>query len=114
VTLNGDNLAVGAINEDSSATGIGGDQSNNDVNSAGAVYVFSRSGSIWSQQTYVKSSNTGSDLFGSAITMDGNTLAVGAVTEDSSATGVGGNQGANSATNAGAVYVFDMAAGINN
>jgi hypothetical protein len=74
---------------------------------AGAAYVFTRSGTIWSQQAYLKASNTGAgDDFGYAVALSGDTLVVGANTEDSNATGVGGNQNDNSAVDAGATYVF--------
>jgi len=111
VTLSGDGntLAVGAILEDSAATGIGGNQADNTAADAGAVYVFARSGLIWAQQAYVKASNAGAfDQFGISIALsqDGNTLAVGANGEASAATGVGGNQADNTAPGAGAVYVF--------
>jgi len=111
VALSGDGntLAVGAINEASNATGIGGNQDNN-ASSSGAVYVFVRDGAgAWSQQAYVKASNTGvNDQFGLSVALsgDGNTLAVGAYLEDSNATGIGGNQANNSALQSGAVYVF--------
>jgi hypothetical protein len=36
----GNNLAVRAQHEDSSVTGIGGDQSDNSIFAAGAVYVY--------------------------------------------------------------------------
>ncbi len=110
VALNGDGntLGVGAGLEDSAATGINGNQADNSAADAGAVYVFTRSGSTWSQQAYVKASNTGlNDFFGGvALSSDGNTLAVGAAGESSAATGIGGNQSDNSAISAGAVYVF--------
>ena len=111
VALSGDGntLAVGAVGEGSIATGIDGDQADNSAGSAGAVYVFARSGSTWSQQAYVKASNTGAvDAFGVSVALsgDGNTLAVGAMREASNATGIDGNQADNSAFNAGAVYVF--------
>ena len=111
VALNGDGntLAVGATDERSAATGVGGNENDNTGGSAGAAYVFTRSGAVWSQQAYVKASNTGvGDLFGASVTLsgDGNTLAVGAPLEQSAATGIGGNQADNSALEAGAVYVF--------
>ena len=59
---------------------------------AGAVYVFSRSDTTWTQQAYVKASNTGAcDQFGFSLSLssDGNTLAVGASREGSNATGIG-------------------------
>ena len=109
LALDGDALAVGAESEDSSATGINGDQTDNSASNSGAVYVFTRdAGGIWSQQAYIKASNTqAGDRFGTMITLDGDTLAVGAENEDSSATGVAGDQADNSAMDAGAVYVFE-------
>ncbi len=109
LSADGSTLAVGAIGEDSNATGIGGDQINNAAFAAGAVYVFARSGAAWTQQAYVKASNTGQlDNFGSALALaaDGNTLAVSAPGESSDATGIDGNQASNLAFNSGAVYVF--------
>jgi predicted porin len=109
LSADGNTLAVGALYEDSNATGVGGDQTNNSASQSGAVYVFIRSGSTWLQQAYVKPSNTeGGDFFGGSVALsaDGNTLAVGAVGEDSNAIGVNGNQADNSSSGAGAVYVF--------
>lgn len=105
----GNTLVVGAPGEDSSATGIGGNQADNGNVSSGAVYVFARSGIVWMQQAYIKASNTGSgDQFGSAVaaSSDGNTLAVGAPGEDSFATGIGGFQADNSAPSSGAAYIY--------
>jgi hypothetical protein len=69
--------------------------------------VFTRSGSSWSQQAYIKASNTGSgDQFGLSVALSGDTLAVGAHSESSNATGVNGDQADNSAYASGAVYVF--------
>jgi hypothetical protein len=119
VSADGNTLAVSAPWEASAATGVNGNQNDTSMPQAGAVYVFVRSGDSWSQQAYVKASNTGhppdvndpladGDQFGSSIALsgDGNTLAVGAITEDSVATGINGNTADDSATSAGAVYVF--------
>lgn len=109
LSTDGSTLAVGASAEDSNATGVGGDATNNASSNSGAVYVFARSGTTWSQQAYVKASNTdAADGFGSAVALngDGTTLAVGSVSESSNATGVGGNQADNSSASAGAVYVL--------
>jgi hypothetical protein len=105
----GATLAVGAIDEDSAASGINGDQSDNSLTRAGAAYVLVRGGTSWTQQAYIKASNPGlDDVFGYAIALsgDGNTLAVGAPLEDSAATGIDGNQNDETAMDAGAVYVF--------
>ncbi len=109
LSADGATLAVGAWREASNATGIGGDQANDAANAAGAVYVFTRAGTTWSQQAYLKASNTdANDLFGVvlALSADGSTLAVGAPSEASAATGIGGDQTSNAALAAGAVYVF--------
>jgi hypothetical protein len=78
----GNTLVVGAIGEDSNATGVDGDQANNSLQDVGAVYVFVRNGTVWSQQAYLKPSSLNSDAppFGMKLTLsdDGNTLAVAA------------------------------------
>ncbi len=117
VALSGDGttLAVGAHFEDSGATGIGGDQANNSTSASGAVYVFAKSAGGWSQQAYVKASNTkAGDEFGSSVALsgDGNTLAVGAPDEGSRATGINGDQNDHSSTYSGAAYVFTRSAGV--
>ena len=111
VSLSGDTLAVSAPHEYSCATGVNGNQADNGCVGAGAVYVFTRSGSTWSQQAYVKASNTNfGDIFGSSVSLSGNTLAVSALGEKSCATGINGNQSDNgcggTGTAAGAVYIF--------
>ncbi|MFV8754561.1 integrin [Nannocystaceae bacterium ST9] len=111
----GNTLAVGANGERSNATGIGGNQLDNSLLSAGAVYVFTRSDAVWSQQAYVKASNTGgADYFGNSVSLsyDGDTLGVGAGYEDSGASGIDGNQADNSAIDAGAVYVFSRSGAV--
>ena len=121
LSADGNTLAVSAFWEPSNAKGINGDQKDESIPQAGAVYVFTRRGASWTQQAYVKASNTGeagtAEAFGEgdqfafslALSADGNTLAVGALTEDSAATGINGNQADNSAQSAGAVYVFTRA-----
>lgn len=109
LSSDGNMLAVGAIGEDSAATGIDGDQTDHRSGYSGAVYFFTRSASAWSQQSYVKASNTGAgSMFGRALALsgDGNMLAVGAPGESSSAVGVGGIQTDNNATGAGAAFLY--------
>ncbi len=139
VTISGDGntVAVFASGEDSGATGTFGDagqvsdaaqvaaaKANNSVSAAGAVYVFTfDSGtSTWSEQAYIKASNTGetTEWFGKALALSssGDMLAVGAPYEDSNADGTYGQAGEttdgtaaeadNSAGNAGAVYMFAL------
>ena len=69
--------------------------------------MYVRSGSTWTQQDYLKASNSFSfDGFGECVAISGDTIVVGAPFEDSNATGVNGDQRDNSAMNAGAAYVF--------
>ena len=108
-----DTVVVGASGEDSNATGIDGDQTNNSTPFSGAAYVFTREDGVWSQQAYLKASNTGvRDDFGSTIAISGNTVVIGANREASTATGINGNQTDNLARNAGAAYVFTRENGI--
>ncbi len=112
VAIDGDTLVVGAFGEDSSATGIDGNQTDNGAEDSGAVYVFTRSNGTWSQQAYIKASNTGAgDRFGGAVAISGDTLVVGAFQEDSSAQGVNGTQADDTALDSGAVYVFTRTGG---
>jgi hypothetical protein len=107
VAVSGDTVVVGAWFESSATTGVNGNQADNSALASGAAYVFARSGATWSQQAYLKASNTGAgDSFGSSVAIAGDTIVVGAFGEDSAATGVDGNQADNSAQNAGAAYVF--------
>ncbi len=107
VALSGDTLVVGSPQEGSSATGVNGDQANNNAQNSGAVYVFTRTAGVWSQQAYLKASNTdANDQFGVSVAISGDTIAVGAQFEDSN-----GSQSDNSAQDSGAVYVFTRAGG---
>jgi hypothetical protein len=81
VSISGSTISIAAQYED---------------NSAGAAYVFTRSGTTWSLQQRIQPSGLGyPDFFGSSISLDANTIAVGATGDDS----VNGNA-------TGAVYVF--------
>lgn len=113
VTISGDTAVVGAWKEDSAATGVDGDQANDSLGDSGAAYVFTRNAGVWSQQSYLKASNTGNiDWFGNNMSLSGNQLVVGAVQERSNATGINGDQSNDSANQAGAAYVFERNAGV--
>jgi uncharacterized delta-60 repeat protein len=84
VAIDGDSVAVGSYENDNA----GGTD-------AGAAYVFTRSGTVWSQQQKLTASNgAASDYFGISVALSGNTVAVGAYQRD-----IGG-------TNAGSAYIF--------
>ena len=83
VAIDGDTVIVGAQREDSYG------------NDAGSAYVFTRSGSTWTQQAKIQASDRqAGDYFGLVVGISGDTAVVGAPSED---TGI---------TNAGAAYIF--------
>jgi hypothetical protein len=108
----GNTLALASVDEDCTAMGVNPPDCNEDVKtdvSTGAVAIFTRTGTTWSQQALLKASNTGvEDWFGvkTALSADGNTLVVTAANEDSAAQGIGGRQDDDSANEAGAAYLF--------
>jgi len=76
INSDGTYLAIGAPNEDTGAS------------NAGMVYVFSRSGSTWTEEAQIQSSPvSSSDTFGKGIAIndDGDVLAVGAYQYDDDA-----------------------------
>lgn len=103
-------LAVSAVYEASAAAGLNGDQADNSVLSAGAVYLYAREGKRWSQTDYVKSHRPRvGDLFGSALALsgDGQQLAVGARLEDGAAPwSLGGFTFGEHTQNSGAVHLY--------
>ena len=104
LSQDGNTLAIGSFREASISTGINGDQGDTSAESAGAVFVFTRDNSVWTQRSYVKASNTNAgDRFGLNVDLsaDGKTMAVGAHREESAS-----EQEDNSAQAAGAVYLF--------
>ena len=85
--LDGDNLIVSAHYEPHNSGGS--------YDNAGAVYIWTRSGTTWTQQQRLEASDkAASDIFGSSVAIDGDTCVIGAQQEDA-----GGS-------NAGAAYVF--------
>jgi len=99
VAIDGDSIIVGAASE----SGDGSIETDNSMVDAGAAYIFTRSGSTWSQQAYLKASNADiGDSFGTTVAFDTDTVVIGAIAEDSDGTG----ESDNSVNNAGAAYVF--------
>lgn len=105
--ISGDTLVVGSPFENSSARGVNGDQTDQNAFGAGAAYVFRRQDNTWSQEAYLKASNTDAfDDFGRGVAIDGDVIAVSAPYEASDAPGVDGNQNSDGLYGAGAVYIF--------
>jgi hypothetical protein len=83
VSISGDTIVCGAYQEDTTAS------------DAGAVYIFTRSGTTWSQQQKIQSSDiAANDNFGFSVAVDGDTLIAGARYQDTGSSG------------AGAAYIF--------
>ena len=130
LSADGNTLVIGAADEGSSATGIGGNAvydcdvspAVNCANSSGAAYVYTRSDSTWnSSPAYLKPGNTVPYMyFGAtvAISADGNTVAIGATGEASSSTGIDGDPesdcyttGTHCSYSSGAVYTYVRGSG---
>jgi FG-GAP repeat len=84
VAVNGDTVVVGATGDDD-----GGQ-------SSGSAYVFTRSGTTWTQQTKLTAELDagGGDQFGNSAAIDGNTVVVGAPFDN------------DAASSSGSAYVF--------
>jgi len=119
LSRDGNTLAVGAQGESSGAVGLNGNQAidcsnfGNCALGSGAVYLFTRSGSSWSQQAYLKASNTWPSMrYGSSVALsaNGDTLAVGAANESTTSPGINGDQTAHDppvpGSGSGAVYLL--------
>jgi len=107
-TVSGDRFGHAvAVSSDGNTCAVGAylDYTAGDVRT-GAVYVFTRTGSLWSQQqVLVPTDAAATDFFGYSVSMagDGNTLVVGSYLSDN-----GGSAGANR----GAAYVFTRSGGV--
>jgi len=104
VAISGDTIVVGAPQQDYDENG------DNMVADSGAVYVFTRSAGVWSQQQKLVATGTNgrvsADLFGMRVAISGDTLAVGVPYHDYD------ESGANALSNAGAVLVFARAGNV--
>lgn len=106
LTVDGDTIAIGSPSEDSSAVGVEGNETLEDASGSGAAYIYRRDSGTWSQQAYVKASNTGADdTFGASIALssDATVLVVGATGEASISDT---DQNDDSADAAGAAYLY--------
>jgi hypothetical protein len=89
VAISGDTALVGAPDEDHAGS-----------NEAGAVYVFTRSAGVWSQQAKLVASNTQAlGYFGISVSISGDTAVVGTAESHAGLSG------------AGAVYIFTRSGG---
>ncbi len=83
VSLDGDTLVASAYGDDDKGS------------SAGAAYVFTRSGSLWSEQVKLTASDgAAEDWFGLPVCLDGDTVVIGAYCDD------------DNGSSSGSAYVF--------
>jgi len=87
VAIAGDTIVVGAYFAD-----------NDNGSESGSVFVFTRTGSTWTEQTKLTASDgAAQDRFGGGVAIDGDTIVVGAEFSDNS-----------SGSNSGSAYVFTL------
>ena len=114
VSISDDTIAVGAYGERTNLTTITNGttigSSTGDSTNSGAVYVYKRTGTSWAQEAFIKAVNKDdSDQFGVAVSISGDTLAVGTGNEASNQTTITNGDSAssdNSNSGSGAVYVY--------
>ncbi|NQU49287.1 MAG: hypothetical protein HQ519_11620 [Planctomycetes bacterium] len=79
IAIDGNTAVIGAPNEDSNATGVNGDPSNNFQPDSGAAFVYIRQNGQWHFQAYLKASHSDSNIgFGTSVAISGDVIAVGA------------------------------------
>jgi hypothetical protein len=91
-----------AISDDGNTAIVGASREDTGGGDAGAAYIFTRSGTTWTQQQKIQASDKqASDFFGNsvAISENGNTAIVGALYEDAVV-------GTNTLFSAGAAYIY--------
>lgn len=89
VAIDGDTAVIGAPGESGAGVGTNAYPNINGAAQAGAAYVFVRDGCAWTQQAYLKASNTNiGDRFGSSVSISGDLIVVGAPGEQSAASGI--------------------------
>jgi hypothetical protein len=109
VALFGALVAVGAPGEASTATGIDGDQQNNDAVGTGAVYLFAESAGSWHQEHYLKPAKALAPqgaAFGTSLGLYDGVLLVGAPGDAQLASGVNGTPSQEPLEGSGAAYLF--------
>ena len=105
VAISDDTVVIGAYDEDGDVYSTAGFPNDN-ASESGAAYVFVRTGTTWSEQAYLKASNTGTnDNFGYSVAISDGTAVVGAYKEAGDATATKATPNDN-ASQAGAAYVF--------
>ncbi len=88
VALSGDTAVIGARFDDDDVNGL----------ESGSAYVFTRSGTTWSQQAKLTADGAAGDQFGGRVALSGDTALIGARLDDDVVKGV----------DSGSAYLFDI------
>jgi hypothetical protein len=101
VSLNATTIAIGAIGDPSSDTGIGADPTTGGLAFSGAVQLFGHDGKTWRPSVFIKATRPGSNyLFGFAMALSAEELVVSSINDDGSM-----QAGQNGPSSSGAAYV---------
>jgi hypothetical protein len=109
ISANGNVLVASSMLQAGGGRGLNANQQDFSAEESGSAYVYTRTGTTWTQRAYLKAPNSDAyDEFGSGIALsgDGNTLAIAAWGEDGGSAGIGGNMNDNSVRASGAVYIY--------
>ena len=89
VALDGDTAVIGAFGDDDNGF------------DSGSAYVFTRTAGVWTEQAkLLPADGTEGDIFGTSVTLDGDTVVIGADGDD------------DNGSNSGSAYVFTRTAGV--
>lgn len=117
LSADGNSALIGSYRESSDVSGIfpgTTEMGNENAVGSGAAYLFSRTGSSWNQDLFIKAPQPdGNDYFGFSLDISGNgdTIAVSSYQEDSLASGINGSETDNSGAETGAVFVYSNRSG---
>jgi len=96
VSISGTHIVAGAYLESEDAAGAA------TLSTAGSAYIFTRSGTNWTQQQkLVSADRTAADQFGQSVAISGGTVLAGAWLEDENV------WGGNTLNSAGSAYIFE-------
>lgn len=108
LSLAGDTLVVGCEGEGSAASGVNGDAMLCCEELSGAALVFERSGTTWTETTYLKApAPNDNDAFGQSVATDGTSIIVGSRTHSGSGRGINGNFNNTGSLESGSAYIFE-------
>lgn len=108
VAVSGESVLIGAPGEDVKVA----NPVEHVMGAAGAVYIFTRTGSVWSRNDRVTASPPGTnDRFGESVAVDGTRLVIGSPGQASATSGIDADPTDTLAPFSGAAYLFELTTG---